>query len=79
MFAYKPGLPLFISVLYHTHHLITNFVVQQVRACASQPSLPALFVHLGKRYGKNAVVVGKGRDKRSPFPLLSFANYSLYI
>jgi len=27
MFAYKP---LFISVLYHTLHLITNFVVQQV-------------------------------------------------
>jgi hypothetical protein len=55
MFAYKPGLLLFISRLYHTHHLITNFVPQQVRACASQPSpaQPALFVHLGERYGNS--------------------------
>jgi len=30
MLAYKPGLALFISVLYHTLHLITNYVVQQV-------------------------------------------------
>jgi hypothetical protein len=30
MFAYRPGLLLFISRLYHTHHLITNFVPWQV-------------------------------------------------
>jgi hypothetical protein len=30
MLAYKPGLLLFISRLYHTQHLITNFVPQQV-------------------------------------------------
>jgi hypothetical protein len=26
MFAYRPGFELFISRLYHTHHLITNSV-----------------------------------------------------
>jgi len=58
MFAYKPGLLFFISRLYHTHHLITNFVPWQVRTCASQPNQPspaqpALFVHLGERYGNS--------------------------
>lgn len=76
MLAYRPGLLLFISRLYHTHHLITNSVSAGASVC--EPALPALFVHLGKRYGKNVVVVGKGRDKRSPFPLLSFANYFIY-
>jgi hypothetical protein len=30
MLAYRPGFELFISRLYHTHHLITNFVPWQV-------------------------------------------------
>jgi hypothetical protein len=47
MLAYKPGLLLFISRLYHTHHLITNSVSAGANVCEpAQPAVPALFVYL---------------------------------
>jgi len=51
MLAYRPGFELFISRLYHTHHLITNSVSAGASVC--EPALPALFVHLGERYGNS--------------------------
>jgi len=79
MLAYKPGLVLFISVLYHTLHLITNSVVQQVRACASQPSPASLVCYFMRTLRKERSGSGEGTGQKESLSPTFLREIYLYI